>query len=86
MALSRVSRLPPLLPTSHSLITISTVQVVSQLEPQLQQTMERLQKSLASQALEVATQLLRDAIQHTQVSRNRLKISLKLSKCICLTF
>ena len=67
-ALYRISHLPPLIPTSHSLITISTVGVASHLEPQLHQAVSRLQKSLASQALDTATQLLKDAVQYTQVS------------------
>jgi hypothetical protein len=67
LALSRVSHLPPLLHTSHSLVTISTVGVASQLEPQLQQAVSVLQRSLATQALDTAIQLLRESTQHTQV-------------------
>lgn len=67
-ALYRISHLPPLIATSHSLITISTVGVASHLEPQLHQAVSRLQKSLASQALDTATQLLKDAVQYTQVN------------------
>lgn len=70
--LSRVNHLPPLLSTSHSLVTISTVSVALQLEPQLQQAVLRLQKSIASQALETATHILKETAEHTQVSTQQL--------------
>ena len=66
--LSRVNHLPHLLPTSHSLVTISTMSVASQLEPQLHQAILKLQSSIASQALETATHILKETAEHTQVS------------------
>lgn len=66
--LYRISNLSPLLPTSRSLVTVSTVGTSSQLEPQLRQAISRLQKSLATQALETAIQLLKEAATHSQAS------------------
>ena len=46
--------------------------------------MERLQQSLAAQALDVATQLLKDAAKHTQVYLLDITIMCQRVGCCCL--
>ncbi len=64
----QVSRLPPRLLTSHSLLSVSTVSVVEVMGPQLATVLEQLTSVGMQRALGLCTKVLEDIRQRVEVS------------------